>query len=72
VAGPPPISYDEGDRGCCAASDGVLVCPRLDIRGQLREAPQILVGRASLGEGLGELRESFVDEIEKSVDGEPF
>jgi hypothetical protein len=72
LAAAPAAAADVGNGECRLATDGVLICAAMDIRGQLREAPQILVGRESLDPRLQDLRESFLDEIESTVRNDPF
>ena len=68
-----PAAADDVENGeCRLAADGVLLCPEMDIHGQLREAPQILVGREALDPRLQDLRESFLDEIDSTVRSDPF
>ncbi|MBI5501893.1 MAG: hypothetical protein HY907_16740 [Deltaproteobacteria bacterium] len=59
------------DTGCRVDADGTLVCV-VDVIGQARVMPQVVMNREPLGEDLAELRASFLDEIETSVRDAPF
>ena len=68
----PAAAQDPADGDCHLAADGVLVCPEMEVEGQLRQPPQVIVGRESLDPPVGDLHASFLTEIEASVEGEPF
>jgi hypothetical protein len=68
-----PAAADDPDSAACqTAPDGVLVCPEMEVEGQLRQPPQVVVGRESLDSRIADLRASFLPEIESSVLGDPF
>ena len=68
----PAAAQDPADGACHPTADGVLVCPEMEVEGQLRQPPQVVVGREPLDPPVGDLRASFLTEIESSVEGEPF
>jgi hypothetical protein len=54
------------------AADGTLECGTIEIHGTLRNIVMVSFNREPLGIRLLELRQSFLEEILRSVDGEPF
>lgn len=58
--------------GCRMAADGTLECGTIEIHGTLRNIVMVSFNREPLGIRLLELRQSFLEEILRSVDGEPF
>jgi|GEM_PF-2242821 len=58
--------------GCRTAADGTLECGTIEIHGTLRNIVMVSFNREPLGIRLLELRRSFLEEIVRSVDGEPF
>jgi hypothetical protein len=58
--------------GCRMAADGTLECGTIEIHGTLRNIVMVSFNREPLGIRLLELRQSFLEEILHSVDGDPF
>jgi len=44
----------------------------MEVEGRLRQPPQVVVGRERLDSPVRDLRASFLQEIESSVDADPF
>jgi hypothetical protein len=53
-------------------ADGTLECGTIEIHGTLRNIVMVSFNREPLGIRLLELRQSFLEDIVRSVDGEPF
>lgn len=68
----PAAADDPGSAVCLESSDGVMVCPKMEVEGRLRQPPQVVVVRESLEFPVDDLRTSFLPEIESSVLGDPF
>jgi len=58
--------------GCHMAADGTLECGTIEIHGTLRNIVMVSFNREPLGIRLLELRQSFLPDIVRSVDGDPF
>ena len=57
---------------CHMGSDGYLVCGTIEIHGTLRNIVMVTFNREPLGIRLLELRQSFLQDILRSVEGDPF
>ncbi|MBI5486277.1 MAG: hypothetical protein HY905_02975 [Deltaproteobacteria bacterium] len=64
-------AQDVDDSGCYPDTQGTLICP-VEVIGQARDLPQVVVNREPLGAGLADLRTSFLDEVETTVRDDPF
>jgi hypothetical protein len=58
--------------GCHMGADGTLECGTIEIHGTLRNIVMVSFNREPLGIRLLELRQSFLRDIERSVEGDPF
>jgi hypothetical protein len=58
--------------GCHMGADGTLECGTIEIHGTLRNIVMVSFNREPLGIRLLELRQSFLQDIERSVEGDPF
>jgi hypothetical protein len=72
LAGAPAAAAAQDASGCRMAADGTLECGTIEIHGTLRNIVMVSFNREPLGIRLLELRQSFLEEILRSVDGEPF
>ncbi len=68
----PAAAQSQDVSGCRMASDGTLECGTIEIHGTLRNIVMVSFNREPLGIRLLELRQSFLQEIVRSVDGDPF
>jgi hypothetical protein len=68
----PPAAAQDPDEECRVDVDGMVICPEMTVEGQLRTSPEVFLGRESLDSPIGDLRASFLDEIESSVRADPF
>jgi hypothetical protein len=73
LAAPRPAEAQTPDTGgCTVAADGTLECGRIEIHGTLRNIVMVSFNREPLGIRLLELRQSFIEDILRSVEREPF
>ena len=70
-AAPAAAQTPEGD-DCRMGADGFLVCGTIEIHGTLRNIVMVTFNREPLGIRLLELRQSFLEDILRSVEGDPF
>jgi hypothetical protein len=68
----PAEAQSQDTSGCRMAADGTLECGTIEIHGTLRNIVMVSFNREPLGIRLLELRQSFLGEIERSVEGDPF
>jgi hypothetical protein len=66
-----PASAQDAE-GCRMAADGTLECGTIEIHGTLRNIVMVSFNREPLGIRLLELRQSFLQDIVRSVEGDPF
>jgi hypothetical protein len=68
----PASAQSQDTSGCRMGSDGTLECGTIEIHGTLRNIVMVSFNREPLGIRLLELRQSFLQEIVRSVEGDPF
>jgi len=69
--GPAAAQTPDGS-GCHMGADGTLECGTIEIHGTLRNIVMVSFNREPLGIRLLELRQTFLGDILRSVEGEPF
>ncbi len=68
----PASAQSQDVSGCRMAADGTLECTTIEIHGTLRNIVMVSFNREPLGIRLLELRQSFLQDILRSVEGDPF
>ena len=68
----PASAQSQDASGCRMAADGTLECGTIEIHGTLRNIVMVSFNREPLGIRLLELRQSFLQEIVRSIEGDPF
>ncbi len=68
----PASAQSQDVSGCRMAADGTLECGTIEIHGTLRNIVMVSFNREPLGIRLLELRQSFLQDIVRSVEGDPF
>ncbi|MBI5486307.1 MAG: hypothetical protein HY905_03130 [Deltaproteobacteria bacterium] len=68
----PAAAQTPDSDACHMGADGYLVCGRIEIHGTLRNIVMVTFNREPLGIRLLELRQSFLQDILHSVEGDPF
>ncbi|MBI5499423.1 MAG: hypothetical protein HY907_04215 [Deltaproteobacteria bacterium] len=68
----PAAAQTPDSDACHMGADGYLVCGTIEIHGTLRNIVMVTFSREPLGIRLLELRQSFLQDILRSVEGDPF